>query len=455
VNLDIVILAAGQGTRMKSALPKILHPVAGKPMVGHVIDTCKQIGASNLNVVIGHGADKVRAHFSGDNAINWVEQREQLGTGHAVQMTLDHLTDDSVVLICYGDGPLIKADTFSGLVRDVSEQSMALLTVVMDDPSGYGRIIRNDDNSVVAIVEQKDGNPEQLAVTEINTGVMAVSGKHLKQWLPSLSNDNAQGEYYLTDIIAMAAADGIRVIASHPDSVDEVMGANNRVQLAELERCYQRLQAEQLMLNGATLYDPARVDVRGTVTTGTDVTIDINCVFVGEVHIGNNVVIEPNCYITASQIGDNSVIKANSVLEQAVVGESCDVGPFARLRPGTVLANKAKIGNFVETKKAVIGEGSKVNHLSYIGDAEIGRSANIGAGTITCNYDGVNKSKTEIGDNAFIGSNTSLVAPIKIAAMATVGAGATVTTNVGEQQLAVARAKQRNISNWKRPVKKP
>ncbi len=454
MNLEIVILAAGRGTRMKSALPKILHPVAGKPMVGHVIDTCQKIGANKLAVVIGHGAEQVKQAFSHEDKIEWVEQREQLGTGHAVQMAAPHLSDDAVVLICYGDGPLIEAATFKHLVDNVSTQSMALLTVDMVDPTGYGRIVRDSANNVVAIVEQKDASPQELAISEVNTGVMAVSAAHLKQWLPLLSNENAQGEYYLTDVIALAANAGVAVKASHPESVDEVMGANDRVQLAELERCYQRIQVEKLMVNGATLLDPSRVDVRGEVTTGIDVTIDINTVFIGKVTIGNNVSIQPNCVITDAVIGDNSVIKANSVLEQATVGDHCDIGPFARLRPGTVLCNKAKIGNFVETKKALIGEGSKVNHLSYIGDCEVGVSANIGAGTITCNYDGVNKSKTLIGDHAFIGSNSSLVAPVNIAAGATVAAGATITQDVGDGELAVARTKQRNLSGWKRPVKK-
>ncbi|ROR99046.1 UDP-N-acetylglucosamine pyrophosphorylase /glucosamine-1-phosphate N-acetyltransferase [Sinobacterium caligoides] len=454
MNLQIVILAAGQGTRMKSTKPKVLHPVAGKPMVGHVIDTCKLIGANKMAVVIGHGADQVRQQFASEVSLEWVEQLEQLGTGHAVQMAEPNLDDDAVVLICYGDSPLIEADTFQQLIKDVSDNSMALLTVEMPDPTGYGRIIRDDSANVIAIVEQKDADEQQRLVSEVNTGVMAVAAKHLKQWLPQLSNDNAQGEYYLTDVIALAAENGVTVIASQPASVDEVMGANNRVQLAELERCYQRQQVQRLMLNGATLLDPARVDIRGELATGRDVSIDINCVFVGKVTIGDNVVIEPNCFISDSEIGDNTVIKANSVLEQAVVAEGCDIGPFARLRPGTVLANKAKIGNFVETKKAIIGEGSKVNHLSYIGDCEVGIGANIGAGTITCNYDGVNKSKTEIGDGAFIGSNSSLVAPVKVGDGATVGAGATVTSDVAAGELAVARAKQRNIAGWKRPVKK-
>ncbi len=454
MNLEIVILAAGRGTRMKSALPKILHPVAGKPMVGHVIDTCQKIGANKLAVVIGHGAEQVKQTFSDQDKIEWVEQREQLGTGHAVQMAAPHLSDDAVVLICYGDGPLIEAATFKHLVENVSTQSMALLTVNMADPTGYGRIVRDSANNVVAIVEQKDASVQELAIGEVNTGVMAVSAAHLKQWLPLLSNENAQGEYYLTDIIALAAKAGVAVKASHPKSVDEVMGANDRVQLAELERCYQRIQVEKLMVNGATLLDPSRVDVRGEVTTGIDVTIDINTVFVGKVTIGNNVTIQPNCFITDTVIGDNSVIKANSVLEQATVGDHCDIGPFARLRPGTVLFNKAKIGNFVETKKALIGEGAKVNHLSYIGDSEVGVSSNIGAGTITCNYDGVNKSKTVIGDHAFIGSNSSLVAPVNIGAGATVAAGATITHDVADGELAVARTKQRNLSGWKRPVKK-
>ena len=452
MSIEVVILAAGKGTRMRSSLPKVMHPVAGKPMLGHVVDAAKAINADSIHVVVGHGADKVTSAFAHDN-LSWVEQLEQKGTGHAVAQALPALSDDSRVLILYGDVPLIAPDTLSKLVACCSESSMALLTTDLNDPSGYGRIIREHDK-VVAIVEQKDASHEQLAIQEVNTGIMAVHAKHLKQWLPKLSSDNAQGEYYLTDIIEMAVADGIAIDVAQPETAWEVQGVNNRLQLNELERFYQKQQAERVMAEGATLADAARLDIRGSLKVGQDCYIDVNCVFEGDCEIGDNVQVGPNCVFTNSRVANGSTIKANSVLEDAVVGESCDIGPFARLRPGTVLSRGAKIGNFVETKKAVLGEGSKVNHLSYIGDSEIGDNVNVGAGTITCNYDGVNKSKTVIGDGAFIGSNTSLVAPVTVGKNATVGAGSTITSNVPDEDLAVARGKQRNISGWKRPTKK-
>ncbi len=447
---EVVILAAGKGTRMRSALPKVMHRIAGKPMLGHVIDAARTLEVSELHVVVGHGADTVKAAF---DDVSWIDQSEQKGTGHAVAQALPALSDDSRVLILYGDVPLIASDTLSKLVACCSESSMALLTTDLNDPSGYGRIIREHDK-VVAIVEQKDASHEQLAIQEVNTGIMAVHAKHLKKWLPQLSSDNAQGEYYLTDIIEMAVADGIAIDVAQPETAWEVQGVNNRLQLNELERFYQKQQAERVMAEGATLADAARLDIRGSLKVGQDCYIDVNCVFEGDCEIGDNVQIGPNCVFTNSRVANGSTIKANSVLEYAVVGENCDIGPFARLRPGTVLSRGAKIGNFVETKKAVLGEGSKVNHLSYIGDSEIGENVNVGAGTITCNYDGVNKSKTVIGDGAFIGSNTSLVAPVTVGKNATVGAGSTITSNVPDEDLAVARGKQRNISGWKRPTKK-
>lgn len=450
---DIVILAAGQGSRMKSSLPKVLHAVGGKPMVKHVIDQARQIPDTQMHVVIGHGADQLRAALSTEQ-LNFAVQAEQLGTGHAVAQALTALAHNGVTLVLYGDVPLTQTATMQALVDSATEGQLGLLTVHLANPTGYGRIIRNSAGNVVAIVEQKDATPEQLAVTEVNTGIMAVPTALLREWLPKLSSNNAQGEYYLTDIIAMAAEQGITIAAQHPSSEQEVQGVNNRVQLAELERWFQRQQAEQLMLNGATLADPARVDVRGHVEVAGDVIIDVNVVFEGQVTLGKGVVIEPNCVIRNSIIGENTRIRANSHIDDARIANSCDVGPYARVRPGTVLANQAKIGNFVETKKATIGEGSKVNHLSYIGDAVIGQQVNVGAGTITCNYDGVNKSLTEIGDGAFIGSNTSLVAPVKVGAGATVGAGSTITKAVDDSQLAVARGKQVNLSNWQRPVKK-
>lgn len=453
--LDIVVLAAGKGTRMKSDLPKVLHPIAGKPMLGHILSSARQLGDSDtqIHIVTGHGASLVENTFSAPD-VDFVEQKEQLGTGHAMQQALPKLRQGSKVLILAGDVPLISASTLRTLLDCVSPESMGLLTVELTDATGYGRIVRNANGQAVAIVEHKDASPEQHKINEINTGIMAASAEDLQQWLPQLSCDNAQGEYYLTDIIALAVDSEKQVTTASAANEMEVLGVNNRQQQAQLERFYQQAKADQLMLDGVTLLDPSRVDCRGELSVGHDVEIDINCIFNGRVEIGNNVKIGPNCVISDSRIGDNTVIKANSILEEAVIAESCDIGPFARLRPGSQLANKAKVGNFVETKKALIGEGSKVNHLTYIGDAEIGIGVNVGAGTITCNYDGVNKSKTTIGDGAFIGSNSSLVAPVNIGAGSTVGAGSTISAEVADDHLGVARAKQRNIRGWKRPVKK-
>ncbi len=449
---EVVILAAGKGTRMRSKLPKVLHQVAGKPMVGHVIDTAKKIQADAIHVVIGHGAEQVQDSFPDAN-LHWAIQSEQLGTGHAVAQAMPAVKADSIVLIAFGDVPLVAAETLSALVDAANENTLSLLTVHLDSPTGYGRIVR-ESGVVTAIVEQKDASEEQLLINEVNTGILAVSANKLNEWLPTLSSNNAQGEYYLTDIIAMAVGDGMTVTAQHPQSAMEVEGANNRVQVAGLERFYQHQQAQRLMTEGATLADPARVDVRGDLIIGQDIFIDVNCVFIGEVSIADDVSIGPNCVIENSTIGKGTVIKANSILENATVAENCDIGPFARLRPGSVLANKAKVGNFVETKKANIGEGSKVNHLTYIGDTNIGKAVNVGAGTITCNYDGVNKSITNIGDGAFIGSNSSLVAPVNIGSHATIGAGSTISSDVADKQLSVARGKQRNLDGWKRPTKK-
>ncbi len=451
--LDIVILAAGKGTRMKSDTPKVLHPIAGKPMLEHVLECARGLGDAKLNIVIGHGAEQVRQQFQADD-VNFVEQLEQLGTGHAVQQTLEQLRDEATTLILYGDVPLLQQATLGQLIDEVSNESVGLLTVELDNPTGYGRIVRNEAGAVTAIVEQKDASPEQLMITEGNTGVIAARSTDLKRWLPQLSNDNAQGEYYLTDIIELAQLDGKRIATQKAVTEDEVLGVNNRQQQAQLERYYQQRMAEQLMAEGVTLMDPSRFDCRGHLTTGNDVVIDINCIFEGAVSLGNNVTIGANCCIKNTTIADGTVIKPNTLIDDAVIGESCDIGPFARVRPETILQKGAKLGNFVETKKSTIGMGSKVNHLTYIGDANIGDGVNVGAGTITCNYDGVNKSKTVIGDGAFIGSNSSLVAPVSIGAGATVGAGSTVSANIDDNQLGVARAKQRNISGWKRPVKK-
>jgi bifunctional UDP-N-acetylglucosamine pyrophosphorylase/glucosamine-1-phosphate N-acetyltransferase len=452
VKLEVVILAAGQGTRMRSNLPKVLHALAGKPLVQHVIETAHTLGATAIHTVIGHGAEQVRTALAA-LPTQWVMQEQQLGTGHAVAQALPEVADDSRVLVLYGDVPLVRADTLAQLLR-AADQGVALLTVDLPDPTGYGRILRDERGAVRAIVEQKDATPEQLAVREVNTGILAAPAHLLKQWLPRLKANNAQGEYYLTDVIGMAVEHGIAVVAQQPRGAWEVQGVNNRLQLAELERHHQRSVAEQLMTDGVTLADPSRIDVRGTLRSGRDCFIDVGCVFEGEVTLGDNVRIGPCCVIRNTQIASGAEIDSHTVIDGASVGIDAHVGPFARLRPGTELAAKARVGNFVETKKAVIGPGSKVNHLTYIGDCTIGTSANVGAGTITCNYDGVNKFKTEIGDGAFIGSNSSLVAPVKIGRDATVAAGSVITGDVGDGQLGVARGRQRNIDDWQRPQKK-
>ncbi len=449
---SVVVLAAGKGTRMKSSLPKVLHPVGGVPMVQRIINTVESLDATAVNLVYGHGADQLQSAVEG-RQVNWCLQKEQLGTGHAVMQAVDYIADDEDVMILVGDAPLIRAETLERLIAVKAKCDLALLTVHLDDPTGMGRIIRKDDN-IVAIVEHKDATEAQRAITEINTGMMVMGGKDLKRWLVALTNENAQGEYYLTDVIAMAASEGKRIQSAHPDSPMEVEGVNNRVQLARLERTLQSWQAEALMTAGVTLADPTRVDVRGHLTTGQDVFVDVNCVFIGNVSVGDNVVIGPNCVLQDCEIASGAVIEANSIIESASVGEDCTVGPYARLRPGAVMERKSKVGNFVEMKKATLGEGAKANHLTYLGDAVIGANSNIGAGTITCNYDGVNKSKTLIGESAFIGSNSALVAPVEIGAGATVAAGSIVTSNVPDNHLAVARSKQRNIAGWTRPTKK-
>jgi len=380
-------------------------------------------------------------------------QTEQLGTGHAVAQALPDLPDDARVLVLYGDVPLTSRATLESMVADLDESNLALLTVDMEHPHGYGRIVRNQADQVQAIVEQKDASAEQQEIKEVNTGILAVSARHLKSWLPTLSNSNAQGEYYLTDIIAMAVDHGLGVTVSQPLNPFEVQGVNNRLQLAELERWYQRQQAERLMTEGASLADPARVDVRGELTIGNDLWIDVNVVFEGKVSLGSNVTIGPGCVIKDAVIADGVTIKANSVIEGATIGANAEIGPFARLRPGTELGADTKVGNFVETKKAVVGEGSKINHLSYVGDTLMGRHVNVGAGTITCNYDGANKHQTVMGDGVFVGSNSALVAPVTLGVDATIGAGSTITRDVADNELAIARGKQRNIEGWERPKK--
>ncbi|SFC48396.1 bifunctional UDP-N-acetylglucosamine diphosphorylase/glucosamine-1-phosphate N-acetyltransferase GlmU [Pseudoalteromonas denitrificans] len=452
MSLTTVILAAGKGTRMRSALPKVLHPIAGKAMVEHVIDKARELGATKTNLVYGHGGELLKSTIQNEG-LNWVLQDKQLGTGHAVAVATDFIADDDTVLILYGDVPLTRKSTLEALLNVLPEKGLAILTVELPNPSGYGRIERSE-GKIIGIVEEKDANDHQKSICEINTGIMAVNGGLLKSWLENLSNNNSQGEYYLTDIVAMAYAEGIEITSAQPSDIMEVEGANNRVQLANLERAYQKWQAQDLMLSGATLADPARIDIRGEVHTGQDVLVDVNVIFEGKVTLGDNVKIGPNCVLKNCEIGEGAIIKANTLIEDAIVGPACTLGPFARLRPGAEMAENSHIGNFVEMKKSRLGKGSKANHFSYLGDAQIGEKVNVGAGTITCNYDGVNKSKTVIKDGAFIGSNSSLVAPVEIGEKATVGAGSVITGVVADNQLAIARGKQRNLDGWKRPVKK-
>ncbi|CAG21857.1 bifunctional UDP-N-acetylglucosamine diphosphorylase/glucosamine-1-phosphate N-acetyltransferase GlmU [Photobacterium profundum] len=451
MSFSAVILAAGKGTRMYSNVPKVLHTLAGKPMAKHVIDTCSDLGASHIHLVYGHGGDTMQQVLA-DEPVSWILQAEQLGTGHAVNQASSGLADNEKVLILYGDVPLISGDTLTNLLDAQPDGGIALLTVVLDNPVGYGRIVRRN-GPVVAIVEQKDASEEQKLIKEINTGVMVANGGDLKRWLGQLKNENSQGEYYLTDIIAIAHDEGRAVEAVHPVNPIEVEGVNNRIQLARLERAYQAMQAERLLEQGVMLRDPSRFDLRGKLQCGTDVEIDVNVIIEGNVSIGNNVLIGTGCVLKDCEIDDNSVIRPYSVIEGATVGEDCTVGPFTRLRPGAELVGDSHVGNFVEMKKSRLGRGSKANHLTYLGDADIGDRVNIGAGTITCNYDGVNKFKTEIGDDVFVGSDTQLIAPVKIGKGATIGAGATINRDIGEGELVITRAPARTIKGWKRPVK--
>ncbi|MDD0999568.1 bifunctional UDP-N-acetylglucosamine diphosphorylase/glucosamine-1-phosphate N-acetyltransferase GlmU [Pseudomonas sp. TNT2022 ID1044] len=451
MSLEIVILAAGQGTRMRSALPKVLHPIAGNSMLGHVIHSARQLDPQRIHVVIGHGADAVRERLAADD-LNFVLQDKQLGTGHAVAQAVPFIEADTV-LVLYGDVPLIEVETLQRLLKLVVPGQMGLLTVELDDATGYGRIVRGTDGKVAAIVEHKDATEAQRAINEGNTGILAVPAERLADWTGRLSNNNVQGEYYLTDVIEMAVKDGLVVATEQPHDAMEVQGANDRKQLSELERHYQLRAGRRLMAQGVTLRDPARFDVRGEVTVGRDVLIDINVILEGKVVIEDDVEIGPNCVIKDSTLRKGVVIKANSHIEGAILGEGSDAGPFARLRPGTVLEARAHVGNFVELKNARMGEGAKAGHLTYLGDAEIGARTNIGAGTITCNYDGANKWKTVLGEDVFIGSNNSLVAPVDILDGATTAAGSTITSTVDKSQLAVGRARQKNIDGWKRPEK--
>ncbi|WP_180083365.1 bifunctional UDP-N-acetylglucosamine diphosphorylase/glucosamine-1-phosphate N-acetyltransferase GlmU [Acinetobacter sp. YH12102] len=451
MSTTVIILAAGKGTRMRSSLPKVLQPLAGRPLLGHVIDTAKKLNADNIITIYGHGGEQVQAAFTAQK-IKWVEQSEQLGTGHAVQMTLPVLPQDGVSLILSGDVPCINPFTLQKLLDATAETGIGLVTLTLPDANGYGRIVRKN-GQIQAIVEHKDATNEQRQIQEINTGIYAVSNAKLHQWLPNLSNENVQGEYYLTDIVAMALADGMQVASVEPEQAFEVEGVNDRVQLAALERQFQACQAKQLMQQGVHLIDPSRFDLRGNLTVGQDVQIDINVIIEGDCELGDHVEIGAGCIIKNTKIAAGTKVQPYSIFDNAIVGEDTQIGPFARLRPGAKLAAEVHIGNFVEVKNTTIGVGSKANHFTYLGDAEIGAGSNIGAGTITCNYDGANKFKTIIGDQAFIGSNSSLVAPVKIGNGATVGAGSTITRDVEDNSLAVERSKQFAKENYPRPQK--
>jgi len=449
-SLNVVILAAGKGTRMCSSLPKVLHPLAGRPLLRHVVDSARALGAERIVVVYGHGGELVPSQFEGQGLV-FVLQEPQLGTGHAVQQALPALEGEHT-LVMYGDVPLTRIDT---LARTLQERAgLSLITADLVDPTGYGRIVRDDAGRVVRIVEERDANPAQKAIREINTGILAAPTAKLKAWLGGLRNDNAQGEYYLTDVIARAVTDGVRIHTVQPTDTWEILGVNSKQQLAELERVFQREHASRLLARGVTLSDPSRIDIRGELTCGQDVSIDVNCVFEGKVTLGDRVVIGANCVLKDTRVETGARIQPFCHIDTAHIGPDSRVGPYARLRPGTELAAHTHVGNFVETKNAKLGEGSKANHLSYLGDSTIGRNVNIGAGTITCNYDGANKHHTVIEDDAFIGSDSQLVAPVTVGKGATIGAGSTISRDAPPGELTVSRAKQISVKGWKRPVKK-
>lgn len=452
MELCVCILAAGQGKRMNSDLPKVLHPIGGRPMIDHVMAAAAQLTVSRPIIIHGHGGAQLQDFYAGHDLI-WVAQQPQLGTGHAMLQALPVLPPESMVLILYGDVPLLSAATLRRLVDAAMPHGFGLLTVTLDEPAGCGRIIRDAQGRIIRIVEHKDASPGELQVREVNTGIMAVRSEYLQRWLPALRSENAQGEYYLTDCVAMAAAEGIPVFGLAVANAAEVTGVNDRRQQALLERAFQSMQAEELMRAGVTLRDPARLDIRGELVCGRDVCLDVNVVFEGKVMLGDGVRVGPNCFIRDSVLGAGVEVLANTVLEQATIGSNSKIGPFARIRPETILGTDVHIGNFVEVKKSTIAEGSKVNHLSYVGDAEIGRAVNVGAGTITCNYDGANKHRTVIEDEAFIGSDTQLVAPVRVGKGATVAAGTTVTEDVEPGRLAISRVRQKTIAGYQRPRK--
>jgi len=450
--MEVIVLAAGQGKRMRSVLPKVLQPLAAKPMLAHVLDTARTLEARRIVVVYGHGGEVVREALDAPD-LAWARQDPPQGTGHAVQQAMPLVEDGDTALILYGDVPLIGVPTLQRLMAAASDTALALLTVSMDNPTGYGRILRDGAGKVTRIVEEKDATADERQVQEVNTGILAAPVTRLRQWLGNLKNDNAQGEYYLTDIIAMAVADGLEVVTTQPDAFEETLGVNNKTQLAELERIYQRNIARSLTDAGVTVIDPARLDVRGSLECGRDVEIDINCVFEGTVVLGDGVRIGANCIVRNATLGAGTRVAPFSQIEDTITGEACIIGPYARTRPGTVLGNDVHLGNFVEVKNSTIADHSKANHLAYVGDADIGQRVNVGAGTITCNYDGANKFRTVIEDDVFIGSDTQLVAPVRVGKGATLGAGTTLTKDAPAEQLTVSRAKQISLAGWQRPVK--
>ncbi len=453
MSISVVILAAGQGTRMCSARPKVLHPLGGVPMLLHVIRTARQLDPAGIHVVYGHGGDQVREVLAGEN-VDWVLQDRQLGTGHAVELAMARVSDADTVLVLYGDVPLIRVATLSKLVEKSAHRAVAVLTAVVDEPRGYGRILRDSSGNLVGIVEQKEANSAELEIREINTGFLAAPAAGLRTWLGQLDNANTQGEYYLTDVVAFAAAAGVTVETVTATNTVEILGVNDRAQLAVLERAYQRDQAQRLMRDGVTVADPARLDVRGALQAGRDCELDVNVVFEGDVRLGERVRVGPNCVIRNAMISDDVEILANCVIEDCAIGSGSRIGPFARIRPESELAEQVHIGNFVEIKKSHIAAGSKVNHLSYIGDTRMGSGVNVGAGTIVCNYDGANKHLTEIGNDVFIGSDTQLVAPVRVGDGATIGAGSTITREVPPGELTLSRCPQQTLPGWKRPRKK-
>lgn len=452
--LNIVILAAGLGKRMHSTLPKVLHPLAGRPLLSHVLDTARALTTEKICVVYGHGGEVV-PQMVADKRLVWIKQEPQLGTGHALMQTLPHLDRKGVTLVLYGDVPLTRVETLKKLMAAAAAKYLALLTLELDQPTGYGRIVRSSrEGKITAIVEEKDASKAQRQIREINTGIMAIPNQYLHDWLPRLENRNAQQEYYLTDIVAMAVTEGVRVEAAQPGHAWEILGINSKAQLAALERIYQNESASRLLEQGVTLADPSRIDIRGQLACGSDVAIDVNCIFEGLVQLGDNVRVGAHSILKNVKVAAGTLIAPFSLIEDAEIGKNCRIGPYARIRPGTLLASEVHIGNFVEVKNSSIAAGSKANHLSYIGDTIVGKNVNIGAGTITCNYDGANKHQTIIEDDVFIGSDSQLIAPVTVAKGATIGAGSTITKDTPPESLTLSRAKQMSIAGWKRPVKK-